>query len=343
MGEDRNAGGEPQSFDLVHAQLLRLFPELVTSLGGDPRSLMRAAGIRDPEGHGQTTYRQAIALLGLAARELQCPDFGLRLAARQLGGGVFGPLGLSMKNSPTCGDAVAYVREHTYAHSLAARIWHERREDMLFVGHDVLIDNLPDRRQAMEHIILSGHLSAMEITGGHARARRVHFRHQPVSPLPVYRRYFGCEVRFGQEEDGVLFAQRDLAARIIDPDVEAYAAVTAFIDAEFTRHHPPVHAQARGVLKRLLAGGDSSNARVASELNLHLRTLHRRLKAEGTSFQRLKDEVRRDALLYYVQQTRLDFARISERLGFAEQSVMTRSCNRWFGMSPTRLRADYGE
>jgi AraC-like DNA-binding protein len=44
-------------------------------------------------------------------------------------------------------------------------------------------------------------------------------------------------------------------------------------------------------------------------------------------------------MLYYLQDTHLDLARISDRLGFAEQSVMTRSCNRWFGVSPTRLRA----
>jgi AraC-like DNA-binding protein len=324
-----------ETFDIVHARLLRFFPELVESLGGDAAALLRQAGIDDS---GETTYRHAVALLELAARALDCPDFGLRLAARQRGA-IFGPLGLAMKNSRTFGDALVYTRDHTFAHSLAARIWHERRGDMLFAGHDILLDRLPSRSQAMEHILLAGHLSAIEITGGMARVRRVHFRHQPLSPLSIYRRHFGCEVRFGQDEDGVLFADRDLACRIVDPDKGAYRAVTSFIDAEFTRHQPPIHAQARGAMMRLLASGGSTNARVAAELGLHLRTLHRRLKTEGTSFQRLKDEVRREALLYYVQQTGLDFARISERLGFAEQSVMTRSCNRWFGMSPTRLRA----
>lgn len=326
----------PQDFDVVHARLLRFFPEVVAGLGGDAAALLRQAGI--DAASGETTYRQAIALLELAARALDRPDFGMRLAARQ-GGAIFGPLGQAMKTSATFGDALAYVLEHSYAHSLAARVWQERRGDMLFSGHDILLDGLPDRSQAMEHLMLSGHLSAMEITGGAARVRRVHFRHQPLSPTAVYRRHFGCEVRFGQDEDGVLFGERDLAARVIEADARAYRAVTSYIDAEFTRHAPPVRAQARGVMMRLLASGDSGNARVARELGLHLRTLHRRLRAEGTSFQQIKDEVRREALFYYVRHTRLDFARISERLGFAEQSVMTRSCNRWYGMSPTQLRA----
>jgi AraC-like DNA-binding protein len=90
---------------------------------------------------------------------------------------------------------------------------------------------------------------------------------------------------------------------------------------------------------QLLGTDDCSNARVAAELNLHARTMHRRLNEEETSFQQIKDEVRRDLMLYYLQNTDLDVAHISERLGFAEQSVMTRTCNRWFGAAPTQLRA----
>jgi AraC-like DNA-binding protein len=207
------------------------------------------------------------------------------------------------------------------------------------VGHDILLDRVPNKSQTMEQILLLGHLGAMEITGGHARVRRVHFRHQPVSPLKIYRRYFGCEVRFGQNEDGVVFSERDMACPVVDRDARVYQTSTSFIDGKFTRHMPPLHAQARGVITRLLGTEHCTNERIAAELNLHLRTLHRRLRAEGTSFQQIKDEVRRDVMLYYLQQTKLDFTRISEKLGFAEQSVMTRRCNRWFSASPTQLRS----
>ena len=62
-----------------------------------------------------------IGLMELAAAELDCPDFGMRLGKRQTGASMFGPLGLVMKNSRTFGDALEYVSKHTYAHSLAAR------------------------------------------------------------------------------------------------------------------------------------------------------------------------------------------------------------------------------
>ena len=332
-------------FDLVHARILRFFPDLVRQLGGNPQPLMRQIGIRFAkklsDGGSSATYRQMIHLIELAAAELHCPDFGMRLATLQSGSEMFGPLGLAMKNSRTFGDALDYVSKHTYAHSLAARIWLKRSpaRKIVFVGHDILVDGMPNKCQAIEQIMLLGHLAAVELTGRRARVRKVHFRHQPVSPLKTYRRYFGCAVRFGQGEDGVFFSESDLACPIIHPDSQLYQAVTSFIDASFTHYRPPLYAQARGVIMRLLGTEHCTNERIAAALNLHPRTLHRRLREEGTSFQQLKDEVRRDAMLYYIQQTDLDFAAVSERVGFAEQSVMTRTCHRWFSASPTELRA----
>jgi AraC-like DNA-binding protein len=337
----RQVSGAEEVFDAVHANLLRFFPELVSEIGGNADCLLQAAGIAGSA--AAASYRQAVDLLELAATELACPDFGMRLARLQGGSSMFGPLGLAMKNSRTFGDALEYVSKHIYAHSLAARVWLRRTSSGgVFSGHDILLDRMPNRAQAMEYMLLIGHLSAMEITGGHARVRRVHFRHQAVSPLTTYRRYFGCEVRFGENEDGVFYSERDLASRVSDSDPEAYRKVTEFIDRQFARHRPPLHAQVRGVIMQLLGTDSCRNDRVAAELNMHPRTFHRRLRSEGTSFQQIKDEVRRDFMLYYLQQTDLDFARISERLGFAEQSVMTRSCNRWFSVSPTKLRGQGG-
>ncbi|HTZ70365.1 MAG TPA: AraC family transcriptional regulator ligand-binding domain-containing protein [Acetobacteraceae bacterium] len=333
-----------QVFDVVHARILRFFPDAVAALGGDAGSLLRQAGI-DVEalaaGGSAATYRQLVNLLELAAAALQCPDFGMRLATLQNGSGMFGPLGLVMQNSRTFGDALEYVGKHAYAHSLAARIWlrRSRAEKTVFVGHDILLDRMPNKSQALEQIFLAGHLAAAALTGGQARVREVHFRHQPVSPLRIYRRYFRCEVCFGQNEDGVVYFERDLACPIVDPDARAYQSATSFIDSSFPRHLPPLHAQVRGVIMRFLGTEHCTTEWIASELNIHPRTLHRRLKVEDTSFQQIKDEVRRDLMHYYLQHTELKFTEISEKLGFAEQSVFTRSCNRWFSTSPTKVRS----
>ncbi len=339
---DENA--EPiADFDVVHADILRFFPDLVAELGGDPKALLQHAGI-DPSNLSEGTtigYRLIVNLLEHAAAQLRQPDFGMRLAALQGGGRVFGPMGNVMKNSNTLGDALDYVKAHSYAHSLAARIRVERHSASrnVFVGHEILLDRLPNKCQAIEQLMLLAHLNAIEITGGRARVRKVLFRHQPLSPRNVYRRYFGCDVRFDQREDGVVFSERDLVCPIVDPDMQAYEKATIFIDKKFTRVSPPMQAQVRGVIMQLIGTEYCYNERVAAELNLHPRTLYRRLKAEGKSFQEIKDEVRRDVALYYLHQTDLDLTDIAEKLGYAEHSVFTRSCIRWFSASPSELRS----
>lgn len=329
---------EHAGYDVVHARMLECFPELVAELGGDAEKICEQTA--SGKLSAADTYRDFVKLLGEAAGQLACPDFGMRLAARQNGSRMFGPLGQVMRNSRKFGDALRYVSEHAYAHSLAARVWLRPlpEERQVFSGHDILIDGAGDRQQAIEHILLAGHLSAMELTGGRARARIVHFRHEPVSAQRSYRRYFGCTVLFGQAADGITFHATDLEAPIEAPDERAFGDITAFIERRFTRRQPPFHAQVRAIILRLLGTGNCTTEQAASALCIHLRTLHRRLGEEGTSFRHLKDEVRRDLLHYYLERTDLDLARVSEKLGFAEQSVMSRYCRRCFGASPSALR-----
>lgn len=331
------------AFDVVHNDILRSFPELVTDLGGNPNALLDRAGIEASslsDERARVGYRQMANLLEYAAVELDCPDFGMRLAKLQGGGSVFGTIGVVMKNSRTLGDALDYVSKHSYAHSLAARIQlqHQRTSRNVFVSHDILVDGLPNRCQAIEQVLLLGHLNAMEITAGYARVRKVFFRHQPLSPLGTYRRYFGCDVRFDHQQDGIVFSERDLSCPIVDPDAQALKAITHLIDTKFNRTSQPMHAQVRGVILQFIGTEHCNNERVAAKLHLHPRTLHRRLREEGKSFQEIKDEVRRDLALYYLKRTDFDLVHIAAKLGYAEHSVLTRSCARWFSAAPSRLR-----
>jgi AraC-like DNA-binding protein len=331
-------------FEVVHADMLRFFPDLVRELGGDPDALGRRAGV-DPivvaDGRSNLSHRAWVQLLEHAAAELKCPDFGMRLAKMQGGGKVFGAMGVVMRNSRTFGEAIVYVAEHCHAHSLAARVRLERDPATggLFTGHEILVSGLPNKRQAVEQLLLLGNLNAAEITGGRARVREVRFRHQPLSSPRTYRRYFGCNVLFDQREDGVVYSERDLACPIVERDVQLYEMATSFIAEKFTRVSPPMHAQVRAVILQRIGVDDCSNEQVAAELGLHTRTLHRRLKAEGKSFEEIKDEVRRDVALSYLTETDLPLTLIAQKLGYAEHSVLTRSCARWFSASPSRVRA----
>lgn len=324
------------------ARLLQYFPELVAQLGGDPAALLNDAGIEEPQLRPEqpVTYRQLVNAIELAAETLKCPDFGLRLGALQ-GSKIYGPLGLLMKNSRTFGEALQHASRYCFIHSGVARMWLQPQGDgMVFIAYDILLDRISTRRHAVEQILLIGQLGALELTGGAARARKVHFRHAPIASPATYHRHFRCPVLFHQAADGLFFSDADMAAPVLGHDTAAQQQAISFIEGRFRRNPPPVKPRVRGLIMQLLSSGDCLNARIAAELNLHERKLRRLLAAEGTTFQTIKDEVRRDAMLHLIQHTRLEFSAISERLGFAEPSVLSRHCRGWFAKSPTELRAE---
>jgi AraC-like DNA-binding protein len=328
---------------VVRVDALRNFREIVTELGGDPVALLSRAQI-DPTVLGNRnaviSYRMMVHLLERTAAELNCPDFGMRLANVQGGAKVLGPLEVAMKNSRSVGEAFRYCAEHTQAYSPAAQICFEedKAEKRTFMRFEILLSRLPYQRQSVEQALLLTHHAASDISGGQVRAREVWFSHEPLAAAAIYRAHFGCVIRFGQSSNGLFFSEADLRYPIADPDPQLYELAACFIDSRFPATSMAMSSRVRTLVTRLLDAGECTSERVAASLGLHPRTLQRRLREEGQCFEAIKDEVRRDVAMRYLGQPDMPLTRVAEMLGYSEASVLSRSCYRWFAASPRQLR-----
>jgi len=105
----------------------------------------------------------------------------------------------------------------------------------------------------------------------------------------------------------------------------------------------PSHALSEQVKRRihlLLGSGDISAERVAAPLNISPRHLRRKLSQEGTSYEQLADDVRREAALRMISDGQLSLTSIAYELGFLDPSSFTRAFRRWTNMSPTAYRRE---
>lgn len=84
-----------------------------------------------------------------------------------------------------------------------------------------------------------------------------------------------------------------------------------------------------------------SMSEVADDLHLDVRTLRRRLAAEGTSFRGLVDEVRHGRALELLALD-IPVVEVASELGYAETATFTRSFTRWEGVPPSRVRERMG-
>ena len=97
-------------------------------------------------------------------------------------------------------------------------------------------------------------------------------------------------------------------------------------------------ASVREVLRAMLRDGQPSVERVSAAAGLSVRTLQRRLADEGTSFSALLESVRREAVLGALTDRGHTLTELSETLGYAHQSTLTRAVRRWTGKTPSLLR-----
>src|SRR5471032_2548445 len=101
---------------LVRSRSLTGYQALVRELGADPQPLLARFRIDDAaldDEEAFISYADMIRLLQATAADLPCPDFGLRLAARQ-SIPFLGPLALIAQNANTVAEAFTSVNQYLH-------------------------------------------------------------------------------------------------------------------------------------------------------------------------------------------------------------------------------------
>lgn len=103
--------------------------------------------------------------------------------------------------------------------------------------------------------------------------------------------------------------------------------------ARFSRDN--LRARLREALIERLAQGEPTAATLARALNLSLRSLQRKLAEEGTSYDAILTETRRELALSYLSERHHSVSEVTYLLGFADTSSFTRAFKRWTGQTPS--------
>lgn len=155
-----------------------------------------------------------------------------------------------------------------------------------------------------------------------------------------YRLMFPCPARFEETSNQLIFDTALLDAPVIQTPETLRAHLQRAPLDWFTRQ-AYYQVYTRRVMDYLELPGHLAAADITSTAQaLHMteRTLRRKLLLEGTRFQTLKESMRRDLALHYLNQPSLPIARIAQQLGFSEASAFTRAFKQWTGESPKTYR-----
>jgi AraC-like DNA-binding protein len=300
---------------------------------GIPRAVLGDVDGRVPHGAIMRVWERAAAITG-------DDHLGIHLAEAA-------PLsslevhGYALLSSPTLREA--YRRGCRYQ-----RLLHEVTDLSFEEGADegVLRHALPGGRSVPRHpaeFLVTIWLRLGRLVPGTQWAPRlVCFAHEAPADTTEHARVFQAPVRFLAGATAL-----HVPAAILDlPNPRADAGLVTLLDRytqtllDQTPCRDTHSGRVREQLVQALQHGTPTAAQVAGALFMSVRSLHRGLESEGTTFRELLDQLRHERAIVLLSDARCSIADTAFLLGFAEISSFYRAFRRWTGKTPADFRAE---
>lgn len=214
----------------------------------------------------------------------------------------------------------------------------ETAEDTLRV---LLFPRKDDQAQRFGHMLLLKltHGIASWLAGRELPLRDVSFVFERPDFAEDYSVLFPAPIRFGQPQSSITFEGLLEGLPISRSEAEMQdfliRAPRDWIFTSSREHAFPLRVRELLLLSEHL---DYHLSDAAAALNLTPRTLIRRLDADGTSFQSIKDGLRRDIAIRDLSQGTKSIEAISHDIGFASAANFHRAFKRWTGVTPGAYR-----
>ncbi|WP_433885736.1 AraC family transcriptional regulator ligand-binding domain-containing protein [Pseudomonas vranovensis] len=321
------------------------YPDLMRQLGVDPVPLIEKhqlpADLGDCE-EGMVALSSAVRLMEDSVLAACCPDIGLRLAACQ-DIGILGPLAAAVQHSESVREALATISRYLYVQNPALQITVVEPSELIAgaveIRLEMFLPQVPICRQSFDHCLGVLHHSLQLIAGSRYNILAVAVPHKPVADARAYTGFFGAPLRVEQEHGGLHIAPETLGGKLTSVNSIVRKLALDYLERTYGDSSLSFTERVRRALSSTLGSIGGGKSAVADLLFLHPRTLQRKLAAEGAKFEDIRDEVRRHVAEHYLKESSIPLAQLTILLGLSDQSVLTRCCTRWFGMTPSKIRA----
>ncbi len=289
--------------------------------------------------------RQVERLWGLAVQRTGDPLVGLHMA-EAYSPGALDILGYVVLSCRTIGDVLDRLSRYAPLLNDGMRIDVVRGSTVAYCRctfvetMDNYLARSPD--QAIDTVWVGLARELRKLTAKPLVPTEVWFRRRApaANERREYVRVFGARVKFGASEDRFTVPSAHLheLVKSANPTLlrafEQHAdAVLATMDSAGSKSQQVAQVLAKG-----LKGAVPPLSEIARELAMSDRNLQRALRNDGTSFQKLLDQVRRDLAIRHLANPATSAGQVGFLLGFSEPSAFHRAFRRWTGKAPSAYR-----
>ena len=231
-----------------------------------------------------------------------------------------------------------------------AHFYHHIRNDITFkfeekgekaiLSFELQNPSLDPGHFLVEFFLLIWHRFSNWLVGQRVPLKYATFIYPPPAHVKEYSLLFPCHCRFNQTTNSIVFDAKSLNFPIKQHERELRI---------FLKNSPadllskPVFYRAMTTQVMNLVGESINQTfplieTVSSYFYMRSRNLRRRLKEEGTSYQKIKDKLRQDLAITLLRENNLSINQISREVGFNEPAAFTRAFKHWTGKTPRAYR-----
>jgi AraC-like DNA-binding protein len=206
------------------------------------------------------------------------------------------------------------------------------------------VERLSDRHQ-FEFWMFSIVRICRQITGTRLAPKQFCVRHVREATPPECRAFLGCEMTYGADVDEIVLPALVNTLPMIGSDRYLHEMLVQYADEALANRTPErtsVRSKVEHVIGPLLPNGKAKASIIAKELGVSHRTLARLLASEGQTFSGILDQNKADLAKSYLTHGDLSISQIAWLLGYREVSTFTHAFKRWYGITPSELRAGVG-
>lgn len=251
-----------------------------------------------------------------------------------------GPLGYAMVASSNVGEVLGLAERYSALRLQIAAFEVERGDGRVRLRIDDTLGWGDVDEYVGLHIIGAMCLLLETVSGMPLPDTRLAFAHAEPAWVGEYEtRLRGATLEFGADAGMIDMPEAFAAAPCITADPMAFRQAVRLCERTEERRQGDGDVAQR-VLDRLLdrQGDYPTLSEMAKDLYMSNRTLIRKLKAQGTSYQMLLDDVRQELAVWYLRHSDMPVEAIAERLGYRDTTNFSRTCKRWFGLTPRAIR-----
>jgi AraC-like DNA-binding protein len=169
-------------------------------------------------------------------------------------------------------------------------------------------------------------------------ARAIHFTHEEPIYRSEYERILKVPIIFGSNENAICIYESWLSIRTNRENRYVFGVFSERADELLAKLEKTATMKGRveSLLMPIIHTGDVGMNQIAAKVGLSRISLYRRLKAEGTTFEEILDDLRHKLALHYLAGEKISVNEVAYLVGFTDPATFSRAFKRWTGKSPSK-------